>query len=74
MPNDFRYLELRFATNLNGQRSSLFSTGISPQHFEEVARMMMEADPQAAIRAFGAAMQTAEIQRREVNTTASIAA
>jgi hypothetical protein len=63
--DDLRYLALRFATNPDGRRSSLFSTAILPKHFEEVARMMLEADPQAAIRAFGTVLQTAEVQRRE---------
>jgi len=74
MPNDFRFLELRFATNPDGRRSTLFSTGISAKHFEEVARMMIEADPEAAIRAFGTAMQAAQIQRREPNSSESAAA
>lgn len=70
----FRFLELRFATNPNGQRSSLFSSGIGPADFEELARMMMQADPQAAVRAFGAALQTAEVQRREERVDGSEAA
>jgi hypothetical protein len=60
-PTDFRFIELSFETNPHGQRSSQFSAAISPSQFEDVARMMMEADAQAAIRAFGVVMQSAAI-------------
>jgi hypothetical protein len=73
-PSDFRYLEIRFVTNPDGQRSSLFSSAIVPEQFEEVARMMMEADPQAAVRAFGAVLQTAEVKRLDGNASESVAA
>ncbi len=74
VPGDFRFLALSFVTNPDGERSSQFSTGIDPKQFEELARMMMDADPQAAVRAFGTALQTAEVQRRESNTTQVVAA
>jgi hypothetical protein len=57
-------LGLRVATNPNGRKVSLFRMSISARHFAELARMMVEADPAAAIHAFGAAMQTADIERR----------
>jgi hypothetical protein len=58
--NDQRWLELRFATNA----VSLFDSAIYPNDFAELARMMVEVDPEAAIHAFGAALQTAEVERR----------
>jgi hypothetical protein len=62
--DDQRWLELRFATNADGKNVGCFETAIYPRHFAELARMMVEADPEAAIHAFGAAMQTAEVERR----------
>ena len=64
--DDRRWLELRFATNPEGRNVSLFGLAIYPSDFAELARMMVEADPAAAIHAFGAAMQTAEIERRQL--------
>jgi len=40
---------------------SSYDVVIGLNEFRELAELMMKADPQAAIRAFGAAMQTAEI-------------
>jgi hypothetical protein len=48
-------------------RTSEFYAHISPREFA-LARMMMETDPQAAIIAFGEALQTVQIQRREADT------
>ena len=61
---DQQWLNLSFATNPDGQNVSLFNLAVHPRHFAEVTRMMVEADPAAAIHAFGAAMQTAEVERR----------
>jgi hypothetical protein len=47
---------------------------LAPEQFEELARLMVEADPQAAIRAFGAAMQDVEIQKREAVSSEAVAA
>jgi hypothetical protein len=47
---------------------SEFYAHISPREFSALARMMMETDPQAAIIAFGEALQTVQIQRREADT------
>jgi hypothetical protein len=52
-PDDQTWLELGFVTNPNGKKVSLFQCGINPWHFAKVARMMVEADPTAAIHAFG---------------------
>jgi hypothetical protein len=49
-------------------RTSEFYAHISPREFSALARMMMEADPPAAIIAFGEALQTVQIQRREADT------
>jgi hypothetical protein len=62
---DQRWIELRFATNADGQRVSIFDLAIYPRDFAELAKLMVEADPAAAIHAFGVAMQTAEVQRRQ---------
>lgn len=63
--DDQRWLELGFSTKADGKKNvSLFNTAIYPRHFVELARMMVEADTEAAIHAFGAAMQTAEVERR----------
>jgi hypothetical protein len=51
------YIAFGFQTNPGGLRSSDFSGYIEPKQFEELARLMTKADLQAAIRAFGAAMQ-----------------
>jgi hypothetical protein len=45
--------------------SSRFHTAIHPRHFAEVAQMMVEADPEAAIRAFGKAMENVHIEKRK---------
>jgi hypothetical protein len=42
------------STNPDGVRRSTFGAGIGPNQFEELARLMVEVDPRAAIRAFGA--------------------
>ncbi len=68
------YLEIGFTTNPDGQRRSAFSAGISPEQFEELAQLMVEADPQAAIRAFGAAMRDVEIQKLEADSSETVAA
>ena len=70
----YGYLEIGFSTNPSGQRRSTFTAGIGPNQFEEMARLMIEADPQAAIRAFGAAMKDVEIQKREIATSEVVAA
>jgi hypothetical protein len=64
MDDDNGCLGLRFATNPNGRKVNLFGMSIPARHFAELARMMVEADPAAAIHAFGAAMQTADVERR----------
>lgn len=57
-----RWLELGFSSNPNGQKVSLFRIPIFPRHFAQIARMMVEAHPTAAIQAFGAALQAAEAE------------
>jgi hypothetical protein len=49
------YLALRFNTG-GKERGSLFHTSIAPSSFTELAKLMMQADPSAAITAFGAVM------------------
>jgi hypothetical protein len=46
------------------RNSSQFTGYITTDKFSHLAKLMFEADPEAAIRAFGAAMQEADIQRR----------
>jgi hypothetical protein len=43
------------------QRSERFMIAIESEAFTEIARAMMKADPQEAIRAFGKALQDVEI-------------
>jgi hypothetical protein len=52
-----KWLELSFVTDPDGE-ACFFGTEIYPRHFATVAQMMMDADPEAAIRAFGKAMET----------------
>jgi hypothetical protein len=59
-----RWLELRFAAGTD-ERTSIFEGAIGARDFSSVATMMMEADPEAAIRAFGKAMEFARVQRRD---------
>src|SRR5437762_8362370 len=60
---DYWGIQINFSTNPTGRNHSNFRAVINPKQFEELARIMMEADPRAAIRAFGAAMQGAEVAR-----------
>ncbi|MEA2891453.1 MAG: hypothetical protein QOI05_2246 [Bradyrhizobium sp.] len=53
-------VRIAFATNPEGLRKQSYSVTIRPDDFETVAREMMKADPEKAIRAFGAAMQDFE--------------
>ncbi len=57
-----RCVLIKFTTNPDGQRGNAFRVTIGREEFRELAAVMMSADPTAAIRAFGAAMQEAEIQ------------
>jgi hypothetical protein len=50
------YVRIAFATNPEGLRKQSYSVAILPDNFETVAREMVKADPEKAIRAFGAAM------------------
>jgi hypothetical protein len=54
---DEKWLQLSFVTDPDGE-ACFFDTEIRPRHFATVAQMMMDADPEAAIRAFGKAMET----------------
>jgi hypothetical protein len=56
------------------QPGSDSAQGIDPKQFEDLARLMIETDPQAAIRAFGAAMRHIEIQKQEADASETVAA
>jgi hypothetical protein len=59
-----RYVLIKFTTNPDGERGNVFRVTIGRDEFKELASAMMSADPTAAIKAFGAAMQEApEIQK-----------
>lgn len=58
-----RWLELRFAVP-EARGHSRFHVPFYPTDFAALARIMIEADPAAAVHAFGGAMQLAEIERR----------
>jgi hypothetical protein len=68
------FIGIHFSTNADRRSRSYFSAGIGPNQFEELARLMVEVDPQAAIRAFGAAMQDVEIQKQEADSSGVVAA
>ena len=51
------HIEFGFITNASGLRQSDFHGHIMPGEFVELAAAMMAANPDAAIRAFGAALQ-----------------
>ena len=50
------------STNPDGVRGYVWC-GMRANQFEELARLMVEVDPRAAIRAFGAGMRDVEIER-----------
>ncbi|MDN3276954.1 hypothetical protein QWJ07_22015 [Frankia sp. RB7] len=58
------YIGIQLSTNAE-VKPSHFSAGVEPDKFEALARMMVEVDPQAAIRAFGAVMNDITIQKRD---------
>jgi len=59
-----RNVLIKFTTNPDGQKGSVYRVTIGQDEFKELASIMMSADPTAAIRAFGTAMQEApEIQK-----------
>jgi hypothetical protein len=48
---------IAFRTNPDGLRRQCYNVSISGNEFTELAQLMMKANPTAAIKAFGAAMQ-----------------
>ena len=56
------WIRISFATNPDGRIQQRYQVVISPKDFEDVAREMLRADPEKAIRAFGAAMQDFEVR------------
>jgi len=63
-PAGQRWLDLRFGTDPAKKTGNFFNTAINPRDFAVVAQLMIEADPECAIRAFGKAMEGAKIQKR----------
>jgi hypothetical protein len=61
-PDDSRALRIAFATNPGGQ-GSLFNGYIMSRDFGDLAKEMLEADPESAIRAFGAALQEFGVEK-----------
>jgi hypothetical protein len=55
-------LKIGFATNPGGQ-GSLFSAYIMSTDFGDLAKEMLRADPESAIRAFGAALQEYGVEK-----------
>jgi hypothetical protein len=68
------YVGIQFSTKPDALRRSHFRAAIGPTKFEELARLMVEANPQVAIRAFGAAMRDIEIPKRETDASDTVAA
>jgi hypothetical protein len=60
-------IEFTFTTNPYGEKRSDFYGKILCERFEELARLMIKVDPQAAIRAFGAAMQYVSVQAADTS-------
>jgi hypothetical protein len=60
---DCKGLQIGFETNPGGQ-GSLFKGYIVSADFGDLAKQMLGADPQAAIRAFGAALQEFGAEKR----------
>lgn len=56
------HIEMRFGTGGEERQSSYYAP-IGEGRFAELAQAMIKANPQAAIRAFGAAMQSVEIAK-----------
>jgi hypothetical protein len=54
------WIRISFATNPDGGRHQNYEVRVRPDDFEIVAKEMLRADPEKAIRAFGAAMQDFE--------------
>jgi hypothetical protein len=59
-PSGEGYLEAGFSTNREGQKKSTFNMAIYARDFETLALEMVKANPEAAIKAFGVAMQAAQ--------------
>jgi len=55
----------------SGSGRSRLEIRINQDSFSELAQAMMRADPTAAIKAFGAAMQTVEIAERAPEASAA---
>jgi hypothetical protein len=52
-----RLVIISFTTNPKGEKPSNFQVTILPENFEMLAQAMMHADSEAAIKAFGTALQ-----------------
>lgn len=52
-----KHVAIAFSTNADGERKQSYVVTLRPSDFERVVREMMGADPEAAVKAFGAAMQ-----------------
>ena len=66
-PKDRRtdgHIQFGFVTPPKGEKQSHFGGYIEPEKFEELALLMFKAHPQAAIKAFGAALQQIEMPER----------
>jgi hypothetical protein len=64
MPTDRRadgHIQFGFFTPAKGAKQSHFGGQIELEKFEELALLMLKAHPQAAIKAFGAALQQIEM-------------
>jgi hypothetical protein len=63
------YLHLRFVD----RGSTAFTIGIMPAQFEALAKEMVKAQPEAAVKAFGAAMQGVQIPKPEFKLPSPVA-
>jgi hypothetical protein len=54
------WLYLSFSTG-SDKKASFFEITVPPRHFAALAQMMVDADPQAALQAFGKAMANVQV-------------
>jgi hypothetical protein len=62
---------IAFSTNPDGPKGSAYNVTIAPNEFGKMAQMMVRANPTAAIRAFGTAMQEIPEILTKVDTAAA---
>ena len=70
--DQFECLRFSFVTNPGGQKQTNFDSYINPRNFTQLAAMMVEADPEFAVKAFGQALQLVSVAKSEKSHTVPI--